>query len=65
MKTYDYRCKDCENEFSIEFSMSKELDDNTLPTCPSCQSPNTQKIIKSAPTVVFKGSGCYSNDNKK
>ena len=60
MRIYDYRCKDCENEFSI----SKELDDNTLPTCPSCQSPNTQKIIKSAPIVVFKGSGFYSNDSK-
>ena len=56
MPTYEYKCRDCGNEFELRQGFDSE------PTidCPSCGHIAT-RLISSVP-VIFKGSGWYVND---
>lgn len=40
MPDYDYNCKSCNHNFTINKSMT----DDTIPVCPSCKSAETVKI---------------------
>lgn len=60
MRTYEYRCEECQHEFTVK----KEINDDTLPSCPVCESKRTKKIIRAVP-VTFKGNGFYSTDSRK
>jgi putative FmdB family regulatory protein len=40
MPSYDYRCSDCQSNFTIEKSMS----DDSKPNCTSCGSTNASRI---------------------
>jgi putative FmdB family regulatory protein len=44
MPAYDFRCNQCENEFSLIYKSIKSYGDAT-PTCPSCQSTDLKRII--------------------
>lgn len=60
MFTYTWRCK---NKHEFE---TTNLKPNQKPLkCPHCKSRQITKIIVSAPTVQFKGSGFYINDKDK
>lgn len=56
MPYYQYRCKDCENEFETRQRMS----DDPLTVCPVCNG-RIRRVV-SPVGVVFKGSGFYVTD---
>lgn len=57
MPSYDYKCEKCNEVFTIEKSMT----DESIPSCPKCQSSNVKKVWGN---IQFKGisSGCASGD---
>ena len=57
MPTYDYKCKECGEKFSVKHSMN----DKTKILCPKCNGEAEQMI--SLGGIAFKGSGFYVNDN--
>ena len=63
MPIYDYKCNAC----GTRFQKVKKITDDTLPSCKSCGSDDTEKLI-SPSAFVLKGSGWYltdySNKNK-
>lgn len=48
MPTYDYKCKDCETEFT---KICKIAEMNEPKECPSCSSTNSEKFISEAPSI--------------
>jgi putative FmdB family regulatory protein len=44
MPTYEYRCKDCNHKF--ELILSYQEYENTPVTCPVCNAPNPERIIR-------------------
>ncbi len=60
MPTYDYKCKECENEFE-EF---QQMTDKPVKKCPKCGG-KVQRLIGTGAGIVFKGSGFYETDYKK
>lgn len=56
MPTYDFRCTNCEEEFSLIYKSIKSYSEAT-PTCPNCQSTDLKRIIRAvnvqAPTRDF------------
>lgn len=60
MPTYEFRCRDCGEEFELLLPMSHE----EMPLCPECNSENVEKLISSGGGVIFKGSGFYRTDYK-
>ena len=56
MPTYEYRCKSCGNELSVQQAFT----DDPLDTCPECQGP-LRKVYGNV-GISFKGSGFYKND---
>ena len=44
MPFYDFRCKQCENLFTIRATI-KEKESGLQPNCLVCQSPETQQVI--------------------
>ncbi|MEI7475073.1 MAG: zinc ribbon domain-containing protein [bacterium] len=40
MPSYDYKCKDCDKAFTI----TKSMNDLTVPDCPECKSENVSKV---------------------
>ena len=44
MPFYEFRCKQCENLFTIRATI-KEKEDGLQPVCPVCQAPETQQVI--------------------
>jgi putative FmdB family regulatory protein len=60
MPTYEYECASCGTDFDLFQSMS----DAPLKVCPTCGNAVRRKI-NGGMGVIFKGSGFYSNDNKK
>lgn len=58
MPTYQYACKDCDNEFETVQAFS----DASLTECPQCHG-NLRKVFNSV-GVVFKGSGFYRTDSR-
>jgi putative FmdB family regulatory protein len=60
MPLYEYQCNKCDKEFI----MSADKPPKTNPTCPNCGSENTMRLWN-APTVIFRGNGFYTTDNKE
>ena len=56
MPTYEYKCRNCGNEFELRqgFDSAPTID------CPSCGHISTRQI--SSVPVIFKGSGWYVTD---
>lgn len=61
MPTYQYRCKQCGNEFEKVQSFS----DDSIPKCTSCGTRSKKNISKvfGQVGISFKGSGFYKNDH--
>lgn len=61
MPTYQYRCKQCREEFEKVQSFS----DDSTPPCPGCgtrSKKNVSKIFGNV-AIAFRGSGFYKNDS--
>ena len=58
MPMYDYRCPICNTQMELELSM-----DHDLVRCTSCGAQANR--IYSAPGLVFKGKGFYTNDKNQ
>ncbi len=56
MPTYNYKCKACENTFSIKATV-KEKGEGLEPSCPKCESENTFQIFNSVGIIGSSGSG--------
>ncbi|MFA7468626.1 MAG: zinc ribbon domain-containing protein [Desulfotomaculaceae bacterium] len=54
MPTYDYRCSDCENKFTVMVSLS----DKDKVTCPSCQSKKIEQLFTGCQVRTSGGRGC-------
>jgi putative FmdB family regulatory protein len=45
MPAYDFRCTNCEEEFSLIYKSIKSYSEAT-PTCPNCQSTDLKRVIR-------------------
>lgn len=54
MPEYAYKCAACETGFIQSLPMSKRNDPQS---CPSCQSPETQKVVTGGIGTVLRGDG--------
>lgn len=59
MPTYQYRCRECDEELEIVQSFT----DDALTKCPNCNKKALRKVF-AAPGISFKGSGFYKNDSR-
>jgi putative FmdB family regulatory protein len=59
MPTYVYRCENCGHRFEAWQHMT----DDPLTTCPQCEGPIHRVLFPAS--IVFKGSGFYSTDNRR
>lgn len=60
--TYDYFCKNCQNEFEIEQSIK----DDPLTHCPSCNEDNCLKrLITGGSGFVLRGGGWAADNYSK
>ena len=61
MPTYQYRCKNC----SEEFEKVQSFTDDSTPKCPNCGTRAKKNIVKvfGSVGISFKGSGFYKNDH--
>ncbi len=57
MPTYQYKCRECENEFE-EF---QKISDPPIEKCPVCGG-KADRIITGGAGFVLKGSGFYTTD---
>jgi putative FmdB family regulatory protein len=64
MAKYDYRCKNCQNAFTLEMSYRDFDKTKKIIKCPKCHSNNYQRLITSAPLVQYNSPGFYSTDSK-
>ena len=65
MPTYEYACKACHHEWSVE----QRITENPITVCPHCHKPEAQRQI-SGGNFILKGGGWYadlysSSSNKK
>ena len=60
MPTYNYKCNDCEYQFS-EF---QKMSDNPVKECSQCYGL-VRRIISGGSGMIFKGSGFYLTDYGK
>jgi putative FmdB family regulatory protein len=60
MPTYNYKCKDCEHQFS-EF---QKMSDDPVKDCPQCEG-EVKRIISGGSGMIFKGTGFYLTDYGK
>lgn len=66
MPLYEYRCTKCGTEFEL---IRRFSDSGTLPACPECASPQTQKKLStvasfgslSSASSATTGAGCGSS----
>ena len=62
MPTYNYRCNQCE----IEFSIFQGINDIKVNNCPKCDSSeSTERMITGGTGMIFKGDGFYITDYVK
>jgi putative FmdB family regulatory protein len=59
MPTYQYRCRECDEELEVVQSFS----DDPLTKCPNCKKKALRKVF-AAPGIAFKGSGFYKTDSR-
>ena len=60
MPTYNYKCNDCEHQFS-EF---QKMSDDPVKDCPQCEG-KVRRIISGGSGMIFKGTGFYLTDYGK
>ena len=60
MPTYNYKCNDCEYQFS-EF---QKMSDDPVKDCPQCEG-KVRRIISGGSGMIFKGTGFYLTDYGK
>ena len=60
MPTYNYKCNDCEYQFS-EF---QKMSDNPVKDCSQCEG-TVRRIISGGSGMIFKGTGFYLTDYGK
>ena len=60
MPSYNYKCNDCESQFSKFQKMS----DDPVRNCPQCQG-KVRRIISGGSGMIFKGTGFYLTDYGK
>ena len=60
MPTYNYKCNDCEYQFS-EF---QKMSDDPVKDCPQCEG-EVRRIISGGSGMIFKGTGFYLTDYGK
>lgn len=60
MPTFDFRCKKC----SAVFEKTVVFGVKAKPTCPSCDSKSTEKMMTPPMGIHFKGKGFYKTDSK-
>jgi len=58
MPAYDYKCTDCNENFTFEKSMT----DETTPNCPKCNSLNVKRVWGG---IQFKGLSSGSGSSGK
>lgn len=61
MPIYEFKCKECKEEFSLSGSFSSFY--GFEPKCPHCKSKNVNKKF-SVFGIVFNGEGFYKTDNR-
>ena len=61
MPTYNYRCKECDEEYQIFHSIMKD----PVSICKYCKGEVERLIKGSNVGLIFKGSGFYLTDYKK
>jgi len=54
MPLYEYRCKDCGEEFEKQLRFSEA---SQLPACPKCSSASTQKKLSRVIALNLSGGG--------
>lgn len=59
MPTYDYKCKQCGNQFELFQSMTAE----PVKVCPKCKG-EVVRLIGPGAGPIFKGKGFYQTDYK-
>ncbi len=55
MPTYEFRCKDCQKDFSVLMTIT-EYEKSPLPTCPHCNSKNVGRVFTSVTVQTSKKS---------
>jgi putative FmdB family regulatory protein len=55
--TYEYLCKACEKEWTVE----QKISESPIRTCPHCGEDKAQRLISGGTGVVFKGTGWFKN----
>lgn len=65
MATYKYQCdnEQCQNRFEVTELMA-EMGKHPIP-CPKCGKFKNHRVITTAPTIKFNGTGFYVNDKDK
>lgn len=58
MPSYDYKCQNCNKEFTI----TKSMTDASVPDCPECKSSSVNKIWGG---IQFKGCGSANSSGGK
>ena len=59
MPLYSYQCNTC----GARFDQAQSFDDRSAPMCPNGHAV-TRRVF-SPPTVIYRGSGFYSTDNRR
>jgi len=59
MPLYEYQCMSCSSQFQIR----RGFHDESAVTCPKCQ--GKARRMPSPVSVIFKGPGFYTTDNRK
>ncbi len=59
MPIYEYMCPKCNLKFELRQSFSAE----STASCPNCQ--NGARRLFAPVTIIFKGPGFYTTDNRK
>ena len=58
MPTYNYSCKNCNNEFSV----FQGINDAHVDKCTICGSKKIERLITGGTGMIFKGDGFYLTD---
>ena len=65
MPVYSFRCTLCTHYFEEEKSIRDYVNEPELKVCPSCGRSMKPSRIINLSTVIYKGDGFYSTDNRK
>lgn len=58
MPTYDYRCKNCKNEWEL----FQPITAKPVRKCPKCGKSAAERVIGPGAGIIFRGSGFYQTD---